>query len=263
MATSLEGKEELQICFAEGDSDADSVRDWESGPNPVRWSKRDPYFYRREPNLEDIPYRRRCKVALVAGVGPQWMPEVDSDDDGYVRQKSFMTSSQIEIDPATGEEIGESKDIQGFIASGVVVGGSGRKPWEGEMFRSILDAPLPENGDIPDGEFLASFLDKVQQQVGVSPIAPIEAVDQLWAVIAIGLGQPGIGLKRDSRCPECGLEWNQHPGTLTGVRALQWLGPRRLRTDARAWAHDRVLVQGFEAQRGGSEDRPKDAGAGG
>ncbi len=154
-------------------------------------------------------------MALVAGVGPQWMPEVDSDDDGYVRQKSFMTSSQIEIDPATGEEIGESKDIQGFIASGVGVGGSGRKPWEGEMFRSILDAPLPEDDDIPDEDLLASFPDKVQQQVGVSPTGPIEAVDQLWAVIAIGLGQPGIGLKRDSRCPECGLEWNQHPGTLT------------------------------------------------
>ena len=60
-----------KVEYAAGDSDADSVRDYDSGPGKVRWQRRRPYWYRRDTNENDLTYRRRMKPQLRASSAPQ------------------------------------------------------------------------------------------------------------------------------------------------------------------------------------------------
>ena len=42
----------MKIDFAEGDFDNESIRDFDSGPGETRWQRRDPYWYRREEDVD-------------------------------------------------------------------------------------------------------------------------------------------------------------------------------------------------------------------
>ncbi len=80
-ATLLKILNERQVEFATGNSDAESVRDFESGPGNVRWSKRSPYWFRREMNANEVRWRRKVKpvrgpwvrrYVVAAGVRERW-----------------------------------------------------------------------------------------------------------------------------------------------------------------------------------------------
>jgi RNA:NAD 2'-phosphotransferase (TPT1/KptA family) len=52
-----------RVSYAGGESDDDSIRDQEDGPHRcLQWHRRKPYFFRREPHLNDVRYRRRMQV---------------------------------------------------------------------------------------------------------------------------------------------------------------------------------------------------------
>ena len=54
-----------KVYCASGESDTESIRDMESGPGEFRWNRRHPYWYRRDPCLDDSrSYRRRMKPNL-------------------------------------------------------------------------------------------------------------------------------------------------------------------------------------------------------
>ena len=97
-----------QVCFATGNSDAESIRDQDTGPGQVRWHKRDRYIYVRQRG-HCARYRRRMKPVFgPGGEGFGWTVEVESDDAGDVDQKSFILPADIEIDPISGLPVGRT-----------------------------------------------------------------------------------------------------------------------------------------------------------
>lgn len=44
----------VDVLYATGDSDDETIRDFESGPGRIRFSRREPYFYKLEMNNEDL-----------------------------------------------------------------------------------------------------------------------------------------------------------------------------------------------------------------
>ena len=94
---------EDQVWFPTGDTDDETIRDYDSGPGEFGRHSYDPYFYQIEPNMESVPFRRRMKFKLSkkdVGLGEsfryQFVPEADTDDDGYVKQTSFMQGRRRE-----------------------------------------------------------------------------------------------------------------------------------------------------------------------
>ena len=93
------------VSFAGGESDEESIRDFDSGPSKIRWFRRKPYFFCRDDNVNDVRYRRRMKLHI--GVKRlDWSPEAESDDDGYVKQEPFVLGATIAVD-----ETGEATDL--------------------------------------------------------------------------------------------------------------------------------------------------------
>ena len=99
---------ESKVVLASGESDAESIRDQDSGPGRIRWSRRNPYFFRREPTWDSWAgeggravqnYRRvmRFKVAAGDGEGKLWWePVAESDPEtGEVTQESFVLSLSL------------------------------------------------------------------------------------------------------------------------------------------------------------------------
>ncbi len=69
-----------QVHYATGDSDAESVRDWDSGPGTIRWAKRPAYFFRRENNDNEVRWRRRVKPVVKNRDEADWPAENESDE---------------------------------------------------------------------------------------------------------------------------------------------------------------------------------------
>ena len=81
--------------YATGVSDASSVRDQDSGPGKVRWTKGDPYRFRREQCMNHEGKLRRLKPTSNVDGDLFWDYEFPSDDEGWTKQPSFVTSSYI------------------------------------------------------------------------------------------------------------------------------------------------------------------------
>ena len=119
----VKGVEKAKVHYATGGSDAESIRDFDSGSGGTRFSRRDPYFYRHEDNANGFRYRRRC-VPYIVGEALlcdgtqvnelQWKAEYPSDEEGYVPQPSFVLKSTIPTD-ADGNE--EEPDINSVAAA--------------------------------------------------------------------------------------------------------------------------------------------------
>ena len=102
---------EAEVSYAGGESDVESIRDQEAGPNAsTGWYVREPYFYRRENNLNGATYRRRMLVNITDGstgkACTQFEPEAEEDKDGYVKQASFHLKCTQGVDP-----VGLLKDL--------------------------------------------------------------------------------------------------------------------------------------------------------
>ena len=96
------------VRYATGDSDSDTVRDWDSGAGKIKKWKREPYLYRIERNMNEVNFRRRMKPTFEetpkAGVvGLHFETEVETDSDDEVKQASFILPPGILVDSDTGE----------------------------------------------------------------------------------------------------------------------------------------------------------------
>ena len=103
-----------QVVCASGESDRESIRDFDSGTGRFRWNRRSPYWFKRElcadEDEQGMKYRRRMKPA-VAGSSLVWKPEYPDNEDGSNEQPSFALSAQIGTDEA-GRITGYHKDVQ-------------------------------------------------------------------------------------------------------------------------------------------------------
>jgi hypothetical protein len=95
---------QARVEFASGETDTDSICDQEDGDGQKRFWHRNPYAYRRDQKLNGSKcYRRRMMTSIgldvVEPVGTpaaqlgfcKWVPEVDTDDDGFVTQSPFTS----------------------------------------------------------------------------------------------------------------------------------------------------------------------------
>ena len=116
--------DEHGLSFATGDTDTESVCDQDTGPGETYWCCVPPYIFKRERRLETEGNFRRRWIGLRnrKKCNGQWLrndrkdnefwfePEVPSDSEGIVRQKSFIPKA------------GQVADSLGFIE------GSGTQP---------------------------------------------------------------------------------------------------------------------------------------
>ena len=106
-------KAENVVC-AWGESDRESISDYDSGTGRFRWNRRTPYWFRREPCADEddlgMKYRRRMKPT-VTGESLVWEPEFPDREDGSNEQPSFALSAQIGTDDR-GRITGAHRDVQ-------------------------------------------------------------------------------------------------------------------------------------------------------
>ena len=112
--------ENAEVEYAKGDSDAESIRDYDA-PARGQWHIVDPYFYCRETNLEDMRYRRRMRPTPRSAQVLDWDVEVEADEDGYVKQQSFTRSLHQSVKPTVGETAApvQSKGLAGGRRGGL------------------------------------------------------------------------------------------------------------------------------------------------
>jgi hypothetical protein len=117
--------QEAGVTCATGDSDSESIRDQEAGPGEVRWHRRSPYWHRRDQCMEVKGSYRRLMQPVINAEDEDgkltseghdsgeffWTPLVDSDDDGFVKQPSFILGSQVGTDQF-GDVVGTHPDVQ-------------------------------------------------------------------------------------------------------------------------------------------------------
>ena len=104
---------EAKVEYATGNSDDDTILDFQDSGSRRKWCRLEPYFYKIETNIEGLRYRRRMKMEMPQDDGPYtnrdlaklWVHEVDSDDDGDVKQETFHRPNTDVINDA-GEVAG-------------------------------------------------------------------------------------------------------------------------------------------------------------
>ena len=197
---------ESGVSFAGGDSDNESIRDFESGSGPNEWHKRDPYFHRREMNLNQVRYRRRYKMTIEATTTQmKWHPEVDSDeDDGYVRQTSFILSPQLATDEfgvPTGLPAEELLDYVTAGASKVMPRTFQGIRKETQIVDEVLPTKPPVSADLTlQAEDRQNWLNEIQDS---SPEAIIEG---LYAILKTGERKDNkVGQQRKFECVSCSI----------------------------------------------------------
>ena len=103
----VKGTESAGVFYATGGSDAESIRDFDSGNGASRFSIRDPYFYRREDNANGWRYRRKCVPYVLGHAQLQdgtpvnelmWRAEYSTDEEGDVPQPSFVLEATVPTD---------------------------------------------------------------------------------------------------------------------------------------------------------------------
>ena len=98
-----------KISWASGESDTESIRDFDSGTSRTRWHLRDPYPYRHDDCVdsteEDPKKYRRLMKPIVLGQKLDWEPVYPDEGDGYNAQPSFALSAQMMTDE-TGRYVG-------------------------------------------------------------------------------------------------------------------------------------------------------------
>ena len=194
----LEETQVSEVHFANGDSDSESIRDYDAGPGLQRWHRRDQYFYRREENVEGQTYRRRMKLIdnTVPWQAPIWTEETEADADGYVRQKSFIEPSTVLIDEVTGE----AKGLVKYEDPHLEAEGNPLVPaWRLNQKAIEFKIQQPPTSAEPDLELRDQWLSVMGYKV--------HKLEELWMVINQGHDPLSGGLSRDLRCVACGDPW--------------------------------------------------------
>jgi len=154
--TIYESAKAAEVKYAGGGSESDSIRDHDSGPGKIRWHRRKPYHYRREPNENEVTFRRRMRFKAENTETVHWDVEAESDDEGRVMQESFVLTAQKAVDES-GEITGPPAELQGYIsegASNVAV-----RPWE-KGFLSVRDGAIPFDDTI-DHDLIRSIMTRL------------------------------------------------------------------------------------------------------
>jgi len=202
---------DAKVTCASGESDAESIRDQESGPGKFRWHRRDPYWYRREPCLDNCKnFRRMMKFSVEPAEGEghfAWIPLVDSDDDGEVKQPSFVLSSTIATD-AEGYAQGTHKHLQPVDSKYDNATTKADEEWR-KVFGKGFEASLAIKDAVPEltddtidvamlGDLLSQFvMDQEERSIGY-------AVDELLEAMRWGMSKRAIGAARGTDvCGRC------------------------------------------------------------
>ena len=206
------------VSYAGGESDDDSIRDQEDGPHRcLQWHRRKPYFFRREPNLNDVRYRRRMKVKIgcEAGKRIEFEPDADSDKDGYVKQESFHVQATRHIDETGNVTDLPAEGIQDYVTDGatkiapvVFPGYHFRKEQQiADEVKERVEDPRPELQAGSRRDWLESVKDKTPQEV----------LDNLSLLIKLGVDRTThIGKVRALQCVDCG-------DTVEGSIRVSWV----------------------------------------
>ena len=208
--TSEELQESAQVegvQFANGDSDAESIRDYDSGPGLQRWHRREAYFYRREENLEGQTYRRRMKLRscpfpfrMPKSEKELWEAECQSDEDGQVCQKTFIQKAEIEIDDVTGEVVGLTSTEPEPDKDGMSMIPAWRRTKQA-IENKIVEPPTSAE---PDPVLRAAWFAKIPMYAYSAATQEYRfGLEELWKVISLGHDPLTGGLSRELECVEC------------------------------------------------------------
>ena len=217
----LQSIEAAGVHSAGGHSDSESIRDYDSGPGQIRWSHREPYWFRREFNVNGVLWRRRMKFHVVEDatwkgkmdrVSP-WIPEYDSDSDtGDVNQPSVVVPSQIHLDES-GLEAGLVAEVQGYTTEGATK--LGKFPWEqGYCREAIMDASAATLEEMKRQKLDAKDVKLWRSELEQSrALGYEEELQEIWSCFKRGYTKPPVGVKRSLECLACGEQ------VLRGVKA--------------------------------------------
>jgi len=214
-----------QVACASGESDTESIRDFDSGTSKFRYHRRMPYWYRRDPclNCEDGSrmYRRRMKPVITDASSPfpmiGWDPEALSDDDGEVNQESFALSAQVATDEV-GRQVGAHPDVQPTIKSQ----SAAEDRWHAmfgtrftdantssvralkDKYRVVARSKEIMNVEV-DFDILFKILDEVRTKIEATNISV--ALDEAYMLLRRGMDQNTVGLVRvPDKCGQCQLD---------------------------------------------------------
>ena len=193
------------VSFATGDSDAESVRDWESGTGKIRFSRRKPYFFRREKNDMGQQWRRHVKPVVRDTHDVDWTVMYETDEEtGEVPQPTVVVPASVKIDEA-GHEAGVHEDLQGYLTAGA--SSLVKRPWEtgyiairdGEAMDEVAAAPFADVQDWLTGHILALQRNKT---------TAVTVLEEFYRVYRLGANPVKVGATRDTTpCCVCTEGW--------------------------------------------------------
>ncbi len=205
-----------QVVCASGESDRESIRDFDSGTGRFRWNRRSPYWFKRElcadEDEQGMKYRRRMKPA-VAGSSLVWKPEYPDNEDGSNEQPSFALSAQIGTDEA-GRITGTHRDVQPVSYTG-----QSEDLWQQMWGTRFTDSNTNSmlaltdkyrvvrkietiTDDQVDEKLLDEILDDFQG-IAVTRGVP-HALEELFLLLRRGMNKQAVGIKRvPDKCGHC------------------------------------------------------------
>ena len=204
----VQAKRDAAVHYATGFSDDETIMDQDSG-GKVRFHRRPHYFYRLDLNLDgDKKYRRRMKPHLGSGQHFQWLPTVDTDDEGFVKQETFVLKADLVVDAETGE----------ITAEGVGPKGAKESVEQEEWFRcynasaekkALKDAyrVVPLGKEIQDHTVDAALESTIASQFvrDFHDRGASKAMENTQSMLRRGMPPSFIGIKRDPvHCACCG-----------------------------------------------------------
>lgn len=198
----------FRVCFVGGESDEESVKDFQSGRGKVRWHVRKPYFYRRGRNLDGYRYRRRMRLTVETNK-LIWSHEEDSDDDGFVHQETFILPANCATDEHGHPTELPIDGLQGYATEGATkltqtFGGICK---ESQIVDATLDGqPAIRKEVVPPEPSLQGEI-RSQWVTEAATLRPEDAIEDLWHCCKAGeTKKNNVGVIRPLTCTSCGID---------------------------------------------------------
>ena len=185
-----------QCSLATGESDNESIRDFESGTSAIEYHRTEPYIFRRETSLSNARYRRRVVPVVDTSMEGQravrWKAEVDSDDDGEVRQRSFIRS--------TAEAVREGAPA---VSASMEEWTAQYKDWKRQS-EGLPQASLCDEYTVTS-EVLREIEESIQAKSASFSGSMHTLRDNLWKTLELGSRTWNTSGNRSSNCGGCGF----------------------------------------------------------